>query len=115
MKKINLSFFVLLVLFTQVIFTDIIIYFTNLRYIIANVIGLTINIILIVLLIKKKIISIKLDFNKWDLIFLAIIFITTLATIIFPDEFWDSYSYHLYLQENPFADKITDDFFPGRK
>ena len=114
MKKINLSFFVLLVLFTQVIFTDIIIYFTNLRYIIANVIGLTINIILIVLLIKKKIISIKLDFNKWDLIFLAIIFITTLATIIFPDEFWDSYSYHLYLQENPFADKITDDFFPGR-
>ena len=35
-------------------------------------------------------------------------------TIIFPDGFWDSYSYHIYLQKNTFNDKINFDFFPGR-
>lgn len=114
MKKINFSFFMLLILIMQVIFTDIIIYCTGMRYAIANVIGLAINIVLIILFIKKKWIQIKSDFSKWDLIFLVIILVTTIATIIFPDEFWDSYSYHIYLQENPFADKINDDFFPGR-
>ncbi len=114
MKKINFSFFILLILLIQVIFTDTIIYFTGLGYIIANVIGLVFNVALIILFIKKKWIKIKSDFCKWDIIFLVIMLVFTAATIIFPDEFWDSYSYHLYLQEEPFADKINEDFFPGR-
>lgn len=114
MKKISPSFLALLILFTQVIFTDIIIYFTGLRYIIANVIGLTLNIALIVLFIRKKWIKIEHDFCKWDIIFLVIMVAVTAITIIFPDEFWDTYSYHIYLQENPFTDKVNEDYFPGR-
>lgn len=114
LKKINICFFLLLVLFIQVILADTIIYFTQLRYIIANAIALAVNIALIVFLIRKKIIKLESNFNKWDCIFLTIILITIVATIIFPDEFWDSYSYHLYLQQNPFADKINEDYFPGR-
>lgn len=114
MKKISPSFLALLILFIQVIFTDVIIYFTGLRYIIANVIGLTLNIALIVLFIRKKWIKIEHDFCKWDIIFLVLMVIATATTIIFPDEFWDTYSYHLYLQENPFADKVNEDYFPGR-
>ena len=114
MKKVNLSFFILLILFTQVIFTDTIIYFTKLNYIIANIIALGINAILVSILIKKKIIKVENNFSKWDLIFFAIILLIIIATIAFPDTFWDSYSYHIYLQENPFADKINNDFFPGR-
>ena len=49
-----------------------------------------------------------------DLIFIAILLVITGLTIIYPDTFWDSYSYHIYLQQNPFADKINSDFFPGR-
>jgi hypothetical protein len=41
-------------------------------------------------------------------------FLVIILTIIFPDEFWDSYSYHIYLQQNPFMDKINVDYFPGR-
>ena len=59
-------------------------------------------------------IQIENNFNKYDIIFLTILLIITAITIIFPDEFWDSYSYHIYLQEEPFADKINEDFFPGR-
>ena len=114
MKKISPSFLALLILLIQVVFSDIIIYFTGLRYIIANVIGLTLNIGLIVLFIRKKWIKIEHDFCKWDIIFLAIMVVVTATTIIFPDEFWDTYSYHLYLQENPFADKVNEDYFPGR-
>ena len=96
MKKISPSFLALLILLIQVVFSDIIIYFTGLMYIIANVIGLTLNIGLIVLFIRKKWIKIEHDFCKWDIIFLAIMVVVTATTIIFPDEFWDTYSYHLY-------------------
>lgn len=113
-KKISISFFILLVFFAQVIITDTIIYFSGMRYIIANAIALVPNIILIIFLIKKQIIKLENNFNQGDIIFLTIIFIVTALTIVFPDEFWDSYSYHIYLQQDPFADKINDDFFPGR-
>lgn len=114
MKKINISFYLLLVFFIQVIFSDIIIYFTGIRYIFAQIIALVLNILLNVFLIKKNIIKIKNNFNKWDLIFLIIWFSVVSMTIIFPDGFWDSYSYHIYLQKNIFNDKINFDFFPGR-
>lgn len=114
MKKINLCFFILLVLFIQVILTDTIIYFTHLSYGIANIIASVCNVAIIILIIRKKWIKIETDFNKWDIIFLTLLLVIIAITIIFPDVFWDSYSYHIYLQENPFSDKIYDDFFPGR-
>lgn len=114
MKKINICFFILLILFIQVILTDTLIYFTHISYGIANVIASVINISFAILCIKKKWIKIETNFNKWDIIFFVLLVTIIAITIIFPDNFWDSYSYHLYLQENPFTDKINDDFFPGR-
>lgn len=114
MKKINICFFILLVLFIQVILADTTIYFLHLPYSVGNVIASVLNISAIVFCIRKEWIKIESNFSKWDLIFLVIILLTIAVTIIFPDEFWDSYSYHIYLQENPFTDKINSDFFPGR-
>ena len=114
MKKINLCFFALLILFTQVIICDNLIYFFKASYLIGNIIALIVNIGIFAILIRKKKIKIETNFNKFDLIFIAILLVITGLTIIYPDTFWDSYSYHIYLQQNPFADKINSDFFPGR-
>lgn len=114
MKKINLCFFILIILLTQVVICDNLIYFFKANYIIGNIIAVLINAVIVTFLIKKKKIKVETNFHKFDLIFLAIIIIIMGLTIIYPDTFWDTYSYHLYLQENPFADKINDDFFPGR-
>ena len=114
MKKINLCFFILLILCMQVILSDTMIYFVKLSYGIANIVASIVNLLLIIFFIRKRLIQIENNFNKYDIIFLTILLIITAITIIFPDEFWDSYSYHIYLQEEPFADKINEDFFPGR-
>ena len=114
MKKINLSFFILLVFFIQVILADTIIYFCKAPYIIANIIAIILNIAFIVFTIKEKYIKIKSNFSKWDIIFMIILFVIIITTIIFPDTFWDSYSYHIYMQENPFSDNINENYFPGR-
>ena len=114
MKKINICFFILLILFMQVILTDTLIYFTHIHYGIVNVIISVINVFLAILCIKKKWIRIETNFSKWDIIFFTLLITIIAITIIFPDNFWDSYSYHLYLQENPFTDKINFDFFAGR-
>ena len=113
-KKISLSFFLLLLFIIQVIFTDTIIYFTHIKYIVANLISILLVTLLIIFLTKKKLIKIEKHFNKWDLIFFALLLLLTITSIIFPDETWDTYSYHLYLQQEPFADKINNDYFPGR-
>ncbi len=114
MKKINVSFYILLLLLIQVFFADTIIYFTNIKYEVASIIASVINIVLAIYCIKKKYIKIEIHFNKWDIIFITILLLLICTTIIFPDTFWDSYSYHIYLQENPFTDKVNTDMFPGR-
>ena len=81
-KNIDFSFFIMLILFTQVIFTDTLIYFSGVRYIIANAIALIGNLAVWGFLIWKKIIKIENNFNKWDIIFLVIFIIGTCATII---------------------------------
>jgi hypothetical protein len=113
-KSINCSFYILIICFIQVIISDIIIYFSGIQYVYAQLITLVINIILNKILIKKELIKIKCDFEKFDLIFLILFSVIFLLTVIFPDEFYDSYSYHIYFQKNAFVDKIFDDFFPGR-
>lgn len=114
MKKINLCLLILILLLTQVVICDNLIYFFKANYILGNIIALIINATITTLLIKKKKIKVETNFHKFDLVFLAIIIVIMGLTIIHPDTFWDTYSYHIYLQENPFADKINDDFFPGR-
>lgn len=114
MNKTNLCFFVLLVMFFQVIICDNIIYFLKFNYVVSNIIALIINIFVIFYLKKYKKIKLENNYCKYDLFFLILFGIITMVTIIIPDTFWDSYSYHIYLQDNLFVDKIYNDFFPGR-
>lgn len=117
MKKelnINISLLVLLIIFLQVIVTDNIIYFIGMEYIYANIIALAVNFIIIGGLIKKKVIKIENQYTKWDIVFYVILITTCVLSIGFADKMWDTYSYHIYLQENPFQDKIYEDYFPGR-
>ena len=67
MKKINVCFYILLLLLIQVFFTDTIIYFTDIQYAIANIIASVINIGIAIYCIKKKYIKIEIHFNKWIL------------------------------------------------
>lgn len=114
MKKINLHFFILLNILITVVLSDTLIFFTNVGYLYSITISFVLVIISNFLLIKNKKLVVSSDFNKFDIVFCVILGVMTLFTIIYPDSFWDTKSYHVYLQENPFADKINFDFFAGR-
>lgn len=94
--------------------SDIFIYILNSNFLLTNLIVGLILLIITAFLIKKQKISLKSEFTKWDLIFLIPFLIYMIFTIAFPDLSWDTRSYHIYLQENVFADKINFDFFAGR-
>lgn len=114
MKKFNIHFFILLFLISSVCIADTAIYIIGLKYVYAIAFGIIVNLLIFgILKYKKKIIFSK-DFNKFDLIFLTLLFLYFITTIAMPDNSWDTLSYHIYLQENPFIDKINYDFFAGR-
>jgi len=110
----NLSMVVLTVIFIHVILTDCMIYFAGTSYIMANATVAVGEVILIIFLLKKKIVRVTNEYCKWDLIFLGMLAALCVLSIGFADKNWDTYSYHVYLQENPFTDKIYEDYFPGR-
>lgn len=114
MKKINFSFYILLLLVIQIVLADSLIYFLKLNYTIANIIAIVVNFIFNFFIIKKKLIEIKSDFCRWDLFAFVIIAAMIGISIMIPDASYDTYSYHIYLQESPFVNKINSDFFPGR-
>lgn len=117
MKKgisLNWSMGVLAVIFMHVIFTDCLLYFMGMEYIMASIVAVMVDVILIVFLIKKKIVRVTNQYCRWDMIFLGILAAVCVLSIGFADKNWDTYSYHVYLQENPFTDKIYEDYFPGR-
>ena len=110
----NLSMLILTVVFVHVILADCMVYFLSVGNITANVVAAAGEGILYIFLLKKKIIQVTNDFCRWDLIFWTVLAVTCVLTIGFADESFDTYNYHIYLQENPFTDKIYEDFFPGR-
>lgn len=110
----NLSMLLLTVIFIHVILTDYMVYFASLEYITANAVVAVGEVIFFAFLFKKEIVRVINGYCKWDVLFWAMIVLLCVLSIGFADETWDTYSYHLYLQENPFTDKIYDDFFPGR-
>ena len=117
MKKVlrqNLSMVVLTAILVHVILSDCMIYFGSMGYIAANAVAAVSEIILLVFLLKKKIIRVTNEYCRWDLLFWMILVAVCILTIGFADESYDTYNYHIYLQENPFTDKIYEDFFPGR-
>lgn len=113
--KFNISFFILLFIAFTACINDIIIYFTGIGYGISIFISLALATIISIFLIKNKKIKVSIDINKYDIyLFLAMIFVTLITGIVFPDYVYDVLAYHTYLQENPFTDKVNFDFFPGR-
>ena len=113
--KLNFHFFVVLFIAIIAILCDLLIYITKLDYGIALCLSTFITTIITVLFFKKKSIKITFDYEKND-IFIFIIFLTLVIVqcCARPDFIYDVRSYHVYLQENPFADKVNFDFFPGR-
>ena len=111
--KLNIHFAVVFIITCIVFLNDIIIYLFNLEY--TNSLCLSTGIfgIVFIYLIKKKKINFTKDFNFSDMaIFIYMIY---MMRDMFNCEFsWDVINYHIYLQENPFGDKVDFDFFPGR-
>ncbi|MBD5488022.1 MAG: hypothetical protein HDR13_04410 [Lachnospiraceae bacterium] len=110
----NLSMAVLTAVLIHVFLTDCVIYFAAVEYIAANAVVAVVEVILYISLLKKKIVRITSGCCRWDIFFWMILAVVCVMSIGFADENWDTYSYHIYLQENPFTDKIFEDYFPGR-
>ncbi len=110
--EINLMLYIFLFFSLSVVLGDIITYLCNIDYIYAMIISFALCFIIIYLLRYK--ISISNNFSKLDFIFFALLFILFVISIVYPDRTFDTFNYHLYLQENPFGDKIFSDFFPAK-
>lgn len=110
--RVNIFMFILFVLMLLVLGIDYCTYFLNTNYIVSFLISLIINGIITYFLTRK--IEIKNNFEKVDVIFFTILFGILAITIVYPDRCFDTFNYHLYLQENPFGDKINFDFFAGK-
>ena len=114
--KINLSIFLFVFLTIFILINDYICFFTKTgaNFVTYLVSFLLLSLISCFLIFKKKVKIEKDKFNKADIIFLVfIIFILSLRVAI-PDSAFDTLNYHLYLQENPFFNNTTFNFFPSR-
>ena len=109
---INIFMFFLLFLMLLTLEIDYLTYFFNTNYLLSFCLSLVFNTFVGCLLLKK--IQIKNTFEKVDFIFFIILLGIFLITIVYPDRTFDTFNYHLYLQENPFGDKIGFDFFAGK-
>lgn len=110
--KFNIHFFVILIIASVVSFADILIYAFKLNYWLA--IAISFAIATCIIFANRKKIKLKTDFNKFDFIFFGILLINFVHKIVKADQEWDTCNYHIYLQENPFIDKINFDFLPGK-
>ena len=112
--KINIHFFVVLLLALITIVSDFAIYFCGCDYELSLLIGLAITTTISVVLLLKKKIKPELNFDKLDMLFLIFLGCYSIINIAIPCIESDVAMYHTYLQENPFTDKVNFDFFPGR-
>lgn len=110
--KINIFTYLILAIMLIVLLNDYITFVFNPSYLIGIVISaLTVSGLL--LAFRKKI-KIDISFKKEDIIFYILLCCLMIITIPYPDRAFDTFNYHLYLQENPFGDKIFSDFFAGK-
>lgn len=114
MKKFNIHFFILLFIAVMISLSDILIYIFKLKFIPTNIVVGIVLFLITILLKKKEYISFETNFSNTDIIFISFLGIYIVFSIVFPDLLWDTRSYHIYLQENVFVDKINSDFFAAR-
>ena len=115
-KKISINLFLFVFLFYSfvILITDYITYAINPDYIISLIISFIIVFFVSFLLVKKKKILINKHFSKYDFAFFSLLFLIFIISFVYPDRTFDTINYHIYIQENPFGDKLFDDFFPAR-
>ena len=114
MKKFNIHFFILFFIAVTVFIADYIIYIFNTNFMSTNILTGLMLFSLFFILRKKQKIAFETNFHKSDYIFIVLLIIYMLFSIVFPDLLWDTRSYHIYLQENVFVDKLNSDFFAAR-
>ena len=116
MKKnnlnINILLYILFNIFLLTLINDYISYFVNTKYIYSFLVSL--GIIALINYILRNKIKLTNNFDKTDIIFAFLLFTIMAITIVYPDRCFDTFNYHLYLQENPFGNKISFDFFAGK-
>ena len=113
--RLNIHFLLVLLVGCIAFIGDILIYCLKLNYVASLIIATSVIVLLLTFLISKRKIKISFDFEKTDIfLFVALIFVTIITGIVYPDYIYDVVSYHAYLQKHPFIDKVNFDFFPGR-
>ena len=107
--KINIHVFIFVLIAAVVALNDIVIYIFNLEYWLSLILSLVILILISAFLIKKDKIKIFNNFEKMDLLFLIPYLLIMSTLFLSCDQRLDTFNYHLYLQENPFIDKVNFD------
>lgn len=110
----NIHFLVVFFVSIIAMLADICIYFFGIEYIYALSASVIFAFLMFFICIYKYK-NISLNFEKNDIFLYVILLIYMIAKNVFRvDNSYDVTTYHIYLQENPFMDKINFDFFPGR-
>lgn len=112
--EIHLTLFLFVAYMMFVAIADIICFLFHQVPMIAAYIVSILTLLLLYWLIRKKIKIVKEDFSRVDIIFFMILIAVMALRIAIPDSSYDTLNYHLYLQENPFANNTTENYFPGR-
>ena len=110
--KLNIFTFIFVFLLFLTLEIDYISYFFHIEYLLSFSIALLFNTFISYFVLKK--VKIITNIEKKDILFFTILFLIFIVTIVYPDRAFDTFNYHLYLQENPFGNKINYDFFAGK-
>ena len=114
MKKTSISFAVFLAITIVALLTDYLVFFVKMPYILS--LGISSLLLIIATIIKRKSIKkhVYFSFQKADILFFIILGVIFIANIASTPVEYDVSNYHIYLQENPFTDKINFDYFAGK-
>ncbi len=112
--KIDIFFYAFLNIALLVLLNDYLTYFINTNYLVTIAVSGLALIGVNYFLIKKKKIELTKDIEKTDIFFFVLLLVLMAITIPYADRSFDTYNYHLYLQEHPFGDKLYFDLFAGK-
>lgn len=110
--SVNLSLLIFILYSFFILINDYFTFLTNLNYTTSLILSLMV-VSITYYCFRKKIKVIK-NISKYDFIFCLLLFLFFIISIVYPDRTFDTFNYHLYLQEKPFGDKIFSDFFAAK-
>lgn len=110
--KLNIVTYVILSIMIIVLLNDYLSFIFDINYIIGILISS--SMVFALSFVLRKSIKLETSFKKEDIIFYIFLLGLMAVTIPYPDRAFDTFNYHLYLQEKPFGEKIFYDFFAGK-